>query len=213
MQRDIFVLYYAIWIKQTAIRKLFTHTWMTLWADWTGHAHIKLVTLIAQGGVGSGDGSPCKGKGGKEAKREKKEKTDLWKHVQCHLIYGHVPMCIKVQEKYKIPLGVQPMGLTEGHCMLLSEMKVITIVKRLTSGTWTFSDAGKGWSWQRAERMWRSRSGRCWVCSWPGKAPPRVLGEWMPEKWRWECDYDPRSFPPSAGSEVAYRSFEKMEEG
>ena len=49
---------------------------MPLWAEWTGHAHVTLVALIAQGSVGSGEGSPCKGKGVKEAKREKKENTD-----------------------------------------------------------------------------------------------------------------------------------------
>ena len=88
------------------------------------------------------------------SQRNKKGKTGPWgqRQVQCHLTYGHVPTCIKVQGKYKIPLGVQPPDLREGLCMLLSEMKGVTIVKRLMSGTWTFSGAGKGWGgWEGSD--------------------------------------------------------------
>ena len=71
MQRNIFTLYYAIFVMQTAIKKLCAHRWTILGAEWTGRVHIKLVTLIVQGGVGSGEGSSRKGKGVKERKREK----------------------------------------------------------------------------------------------------------------------------------------------
>ena len=68
MQRNIFTLYYAILIMQTAITKLCTHRWMILGAEWTGCVHIKLVTLIVQGGVGSGEGSSAEGR---ESKKQK----------------------------------------------------------------------------------------------------------------------------------------------
>ena len=81
------------------------------------------------------------------SERKKKGKADPWgqRQVQCHLAYGHVPTCIEVQGKYRIPLGAQPPDVRGGLCMLLREMKGVAVVKRLMSGTWTFSGAGKGW--------------------------------------------------------------------
>lgn len=83
--------------------------------------------------LGVGRAHPAKGRERKKQKG-KRRKTQITRPKTC-TAYGYVPTCIKVQDKYKIPLGEQPTDLMEGHCVLLSEMKVITIVKRLMSGT------------------------------------------------------------------------------
>ena len=143
------------------------------------------------------------------SQRNKKGKTGPWgqRQVQCHLTYGHVPTCIKVQGKYKIPLGVQPPDLREGLCMLLSEMKGVTIVKRLMSGTWTFSGAGKGWGgWEGSDLEG--------VGCVPG------LERRGPECWENKCRSDtgsvikiPGVFLLLMAVKWPYRSFEGMEEG